>query len=213
MDTLARLKENKIVAIIRSANRNNILHIVDTLQKGGVKAVEITAETPKVNQLIEMVVEEFGSEVLPGAGTVLDPETARSTILAGAKFIVSPTLNIDVIRLCNRYGIVSVPGAFTPTEMLAACENGADLVKVFPAGTLGLNYIKNVLGPLPHLPIMATGGITLENVDDYLAIGCQAVGVGSDLVNANRLRDKQDYQNLVEKARKYVDKVNERGKN
>lgn len=209
MAVLERIKESRIVAVIREANENNIIPIVDALSNGGVKVLEITAETPRVNRLIEMVVDQFQDDVLVGAGTVLDAETARTVIMAGAQFVVSPTVNADTIRLTNRYGILNIAGALTPTEILTAYENGADMVKVFPANVFGPDYIKSVHGPLPHIPLMVTGGITLENMNDYLTKGGVAVGIGSNLVNVNNLQTDKDYLQLAKTARHFVDKRNE----
>ncbi|WP_096274020.1 bifunctional 4-hydroxy-2-oxoglutarate aldolase/2-dehydro-3-deoxy-phosphogluconate aldolase [Paucisalibacillus globulus] len=209
MNALDQLKKNPIVAVIRKADETNIIPIIKALSEGGVKAVEITAETPRVTNLIEMAVGEFEGDVLIGVGTVLDPETARATIIAGAKFIVSPTVNVDTIRLTSRYGVLNVSGALTPTEILTAYENGAQMVKVFPANVFGPDYIKSVHGPLPHIPLMVTGGITLENMNEYFTKGGVAVGIGSNLVNVSKLNNDEDYQQLTNTARQYVNKYRE----
>lgn len=209
MNALDQLKKNPIVAVIRKADETNIIPIIKALSEGGVKAVEITAETPRVTNLIEMAVAEFEGDVLIGVGTVLDPETARATIIAGAKFIVSPTVNVDTIRLTSRYGVLNVSGALTPTEILTAYENGAQMVKVFPANVFGPDYIKSVHGPLPHIPLMVTGGITLENMNEYFTKGGVAVGIGSNLVNVSKLNNDEDYQQLTNTARQYVNKYKE----
>jgi 2-dehydro-3-deoxyphosphogluconate aldolase / (4S)-4-hydroxy-2-oxoglutarate aldolase len=209
MNALEQLKKNPIVAVIRKADETNIIPIIKALSEGGVKAVEITAETPRVTNLIEMAAAEFDGDVLIGVGTVLDPETARATIIAGAKFIVSPTVNVDTIRLTSRYGVLNVAGALTPTEILTAYENGAQMVKVFPANVFGPDYIKSVHGPLPHIPLMVTGGITLENMNDYFTKGGVAVGIGSNLVNVSKLKYEEDYQQLTNTARQYVNKYKE----
>jgi 2-dehydro-3-deoxyphosphogluconate aldolase / (4S)-4-hydroxy-2-oxoglutarate aldolase len=209
MNVLQKLKRNPIVAVIRKANEENIIPIIEALSEGGVKAVEITAETPRVTTLIEKAAIEFQEDVLIGAGTVLDPETARATIIAGAKFVVSPTINVDTIRLTNRYGVFNITGALTPTEILTAYENGAGMVKVFPANVFGPDYIKSVHGPLPHIPLMVTGGITLENMNDYLTKGGVAVGIGSNLVNVSKLNSDEDYRQLTNTARQFVNKHGE----
>ena len=207
MNTVDKIKENKIVAVIRNANLDNILPIVKALHKGGVNVVEITAETPKVCSLTERVVDEVGDQMEIGVGTVLDPETARAVLMAGAQFIVTPTLNPDTIKIGNRYGIPTISGALTPTEILTAYETGAEMVKVFPADLFGPNYIKNIHGPLPHIPIMVTGGIHLENFTSYLTQGCAAVGIGSSLVNVKELYTEADYNRLTEKASEFVSKM------
>lgn len=209
MKIIDSIKENKIVAVIRKADEKNIVPILKSLTDGGVKAVEITAETPHVGRVIETAVNHMNDEIIIGAGTVLDPETARSVIMAGAKFIVSPTLNTETLKLTNRYGILNIPGVLTPTEILTAYEHGAEMVKVFPADAFGPDYIKNILGPLPHVQAMVTGGITLENMNEYLSKGSVAVGIGSNLVNAAKLKTDEDYQRLTERAKQYVSKLKE----
>lgn len=203
MNVVDFIKENPIVAVIREANPENILPIANALYEGGVKVLEITAETPKVMTMIEQVAVDLGDKVLVGAGTVLDPETARSAIMAGSKFIVSPSLNPETIKMTKRYGVISVPGALTPTEILTAIEHGADMVKIFPVNAFGPGYIKNIHGPLPHIPLMVTGGINTDNVNDYIRNGAIAVGVGSNLVNPKRLNSEEDYRSLTTKALEY----------
>ncbi|WP_138418667.1 bifunctional 4-hydroxy-2-oxoglutarate aldolase/2-dehydro-3-deoxy-phosphogluconate aldolase [Aquibacillus sediminis] len=209
MSLVQKISEHKIVAIIRKADENNIIDILKAVYEGGIKAVEITAETPKVTTLIEKAVNEFEGKIAIGAGTVLDPETARAVIMAGAEFIVSPTLNPETIKLTNRYGVLNISGALTPTEILTAYESGADMVKVFPANTFGPKYIKNIHGPLPHVPVMATGGVTLENMNEFIKHGCKAVGIGSDLVNVSKLQTWEDYQDLTKKAEGFVKQLGE----
>jgi 2-dehydro-3-deoxyphosphogluconate aldolase / (4S)-4-hydroxy-2-oxoglutarate aldolase len=198
------IKAHPIVAVIREATPDNIVPIVKALANGGVKVVEITAETPKVMTMIEMVSDELGDQVLVGAGTVLDPETARAAIMAGSKFIVSPSLNVETVKMTKRYGVVSIPGALTPTEILTAYEHGADMIKVFPANAFGPGYVKNIHGPFPYIPLMVTGGINPTNVNEYLGNGALAAGVGSNLVNPKNLLTEADYLTLTEKAREYT---------
>ncbi|MFD1037548.1 bifunctional 4-hydroxy-2-oxoglutarate aldolase/2-dehydro-3-deoxy-phosphogluconate aldolase [Virgibacillus byunsanensis] len=207
MSLMQTIDDHKIIAVIRKADENNIVSIIDALYKGGVKAVEITAETQHVTTLIELAVKEFKGKVAIGAGTVLDPETARAVIMARAEFIVSPTLNPETIKVTNRYGILNISGALTPTEILTAYEHGASMVKVFPADAFGPNYIKNIKGPLPHIPVMVTGGITLDNMNDYISKGSKAVGIGSNLVNVSKLQTKADYERLTVEATRFVDKL------
>lgn len=206
MNVMVELKRSGLVAVIREANLENISLICDALYKGGIKALEITAETPKVTSLIEKAVEEFDDKLLIGAGTVLDPETARSVIMAGAKFVVAPSLNTETIKMTKRYGITSIPGALTPTEILTAYEHGADMVKVFPANAFGPDYVKNIHGPLPHIPLMVTGGINLNNITEYIQNGSVAIGIGSNLVNPKKLQSPEDYEALIEQSKKYVEK-------
>jgi 2-dehydro-3-deoxyphosphogluconate aldolase / (4S)-4-hydroxy-2-oxoglutarate aldolase len=204
MNVVDFIKEHPIVAVIREATPQNIVPIANALFEGGVKVLEITAETPKVMTMIEKVTDELGDKVLVGAGTVLDPETARAAIMAGSKFIVSPSLNLETIKMTKRYGVVSIPGALTPTEILTAYEHGADMIKVFPVNAFGPGYIKNIHGPFPSIPLMVTGGINTENVNDYIRNGALAVGVGSNLVNPKNLHHEEDYQSLTEKALEYT---------
>ncbi|WP_026580952.1 bifunctional 4-hydroxy-2-oxoglutarate aldolase/2-dehydro-3-deoxy-phosphogluconate aldolase [Bacillus sp. J33] len=201
MNKLEELKKRKIVAVIRGARPEQILPIARALQAGGISTFEITVETPKVCKLIEKVKEEFGNEVIVGAGTVLDPETACAVIMSGAEFIFSPTVNAETIKMAKRYGVLSIPGALTPTEILTAYEQGGDIIKVFPADVMGVSYFKSLQGPLPHIPLMPTGGIGAGNIQDYLKAGAVAAGVGSSLVNAKNLNSDEDYLTLTEKAK------------
>ena len=169
-----------------------------------MKTLEITVETPRVNNLIEKLVTTFGNQLIVGAGTVLDPETARSAIQAGAKFIFSPTVNIETIKMTKRYGVISIPGALTPTEILTAYENGADIVKVFPANVFGPGYLKSVNAPLPQIPLMPTGGIELSNIKEYLNAGAVAVGIGNSLVNTQKLSNPNFFEELEGKAKAFV---------
>lgn len=207
MNTLQSIYENKLVAVIRGAKEEEIVSIAKALHKGGVNVLEITTETPGVVSLIERVSNEFGEEVTVGAGTVLDPETARAAIMAGAKFIFSPTVNVETIQMAKRYGAVSIPGAMTPTEILTAYENGADIIKVFPAGIMGPKYLKDVHGPLPHIPLMPTGGVDLDNIQAYFENGAIAAGLGSALVNTKQPINDRALHEMTEKASQFRAKV------
>ncbi|WLD93334.1 bifunctional 4-hydroxy-2-oxoglutarate aldolase/2-dehydro-3-deoxy-phosphogluconate aldolase [Alkalihalobacillus sp. AL-G] len=209
MSVISEIKENKIVAVIREADVQTIEPIVGALYNGGVKVIELTAETKNITAIIDKVVQSFGDRIIVGAGTVLDPETARSVIMAGAQFIVSPTLNLETIKLTKRYGVVCIPGSLTPTEILTAYEHGADMIKIFPANAFGPAYIKSIHGPLPSIPLMVTGGINLENMNDYLNQGGVAVGIGSNLVDCKKLKTENDFSNLTKNAAKYVSKLKE----
>ncbi|CAM3695265.1 bifunctional 4-hydroxy-2-oxoglutarate aldolase/2-dehydro-3-deoxy-phosphogluconate aldolase [Cytobacillus oceanisediminis] len=201
------IKEQIIVAVIREAKIDNIVPIANALHDGGVKVLEVTAETPGFLAMIEKVRVELGEKVLVGAGTVLDPETARSAIMAGSQFIVSPSLNTETIKMAKRYGIASIPGALTPTEILTAYENGADMIKVFPANAFGPGYIKNIHGPFPHIPLMVTGGINANNIKEYIGGGALAIGVGSSLVNPKNIKSDEDYLKLTKKALEYTEQA------
>ena len=204
MSVIDGIKQEKVVAVIRKANSDNIVPILEALAEGGIHHVEITAETPHVEKVIETAVKNVDKSIQVGAGTVLDPETARTVILAGASFIVSPTLNTKTLEICGRYGIEHIPGVLTPTEILTAYEHGARMVKIFPADGVGPKYVRNVRGPLPQITAMVTGGITFENMQDYLKEGSDAVGIGSNLVNAPSLQTDKDYQLLIERAKQYI---------
>lgn len=209
MTDFQRLKEAKVIPVIRKARPDQIERIVGALQKGGIQAIEVTAETPGCASMIQNVKHSFGEGLLVGAGTVLDGETAVQMIAAGADFIVAPTFSKETIHAAKRYGKLCVPGAFTPTEILSAYEHGADMVKVFPASTVGAGFIKNIKGPLPQIPIMATGGIHLDNMMDFLESGAEVVGIGSQLVSAGNLDSEKDYENLEKLAKEYMNQATE----
>ena len=180
----------------------------EALAAGGVDAIEITFTVPKAHRALEEVADRVGDRVLLGAGTVLDPETARIAILAGARFIVSPTINRDVIQLCHRYDRVVVPGAMTPTEVLAAWEAGADVVKIFPSEVVGPAYFKALQGPLPQVRLMPSGGVNLQTAADFLRAGAAVLSVGGALVDPATLAAR-DFGKLEATARKYVEIVHQ----
>jgi 2-dehydro-3-deoxyphosphogluconate aldolase / (4S)-4-hydroxy-2-oxoglutarate aldolase len=201
------IKKRAVVAVIRGANLETIIPMASALKEGGVTALEITMETPKVLAIIEKAADVFGDEIFVGAGTVLDAETARAAILSGAKFVFSPTVRKETIEMTKRYGVISVPGAFTATEILTAYEYGADVIKVFPAGSVGPGYFKNLAGPLPHIPLMPTGGIDMENAKDYIRAGAVAVGVGSSLVDPKKAFTDEYLRLITDNARKLMEEV------
>ncbi|WP_100406449.1 bifunctional 4-hydroxy-2-oxoglutarate aldolase/2-dehydro-3-deoxy-phosphogluconate aldolase [Bacillus solitudinis] len=208
MNLLEQITESGIVAVIRGSKPENIISIAKALSEGGVKALEITVETPKAMSIIEKVVSELdGEDVIVGAGTVLDAETARAAILSGARFVFSPTVNVETIKMSKRYGVISIPGAMTPTEILTAYEHGADLIKVFPANVVGPAFIKNVKGPLPHIPLMATGGIDVDNAGTFIKAGAVGLGVGSTLVPSVATVDEAVCQTITERAKRFVEEV------
>lgn len=207
MNLIDQIKDSGIVAVIRGANKDNIIPVARALSAGGVKALELTVETPKILSLVEMVADELKDEVIVGVGTVLDPETARASIMAGAKFVFSPVVNVETIKMTKRYGVVSVPGAFTPTEILTAYENGADLIKVFPANLLGPRFFKDMRGPLPHIPLMPTGGIDVSNVGEYIRAGAVAAGAGSTLVDMKQDINEEYCKKVTLKASQFVEEV------
>jgi 2-dehydro-3-deoxyphosphogluconate aldolase/(4S)-4-hydroxy-2-oxoglutarate aldolase len=200
---LRRILDAGVIAIVRLDSASKLGEVARAIKVGGADIIEFTMTTPGALDIISASSQEFGDQVLLGAGTVLDAETARAAILAGARFIVSPTLNAATVELCHRYGAVAVPGTFTPTEILTAWEWGADLVKVFPAGAGGPGYIKDVLAPLPQVRLVPTGGVNVQNAADYIRAGAAAVAVGSSLVNKD-LVAAGDFAALTETARGLV---------
>jgi 2-dehydro-3-deoxyphosphogluconate aldolase/(4S)-4-hydroxy-2-oxoglutarate aldolase len=192
-----------IVAVVRSPDSQQLVDVARALADGGVHVMEITFTVPGALEVIRQVRAALGNRVLLGAGTVLDPETARAAILAGAEFIVAPTLNLEVIQLCRRYDKLVMPGAFTPTEVLTAWEAGADIVKVFPADVGGPNYFKALKGPLPQIRLMPTGGVDLQTAAAFLKAGACCLGVGSQLVEPKAVADR-NFDRIRDLARQYV---------
>jgi len=206
-ETIHFIERKKIVAIIRAKESGSFLDAVKALKKGGIECIEVTMTTPGALKTLEEVRSKI-DDVLFGAGTVLDPETARQAILSGAQFIVTPSLNLEVIRLSHRYDIPIIPGAFTPTEILSAWENGAECVKVFPASNVGPDYIKAIKGPFPQIKICPTGGISLENMKAFLKAGASCLGVGGKLVDASLIKN-QKWDELTSIAKEYVAQLND----
>ena len=205
-EIIRRLLDPGIIAIIRADSSAQLLHAAEALLAGGVTAMEITMTTPNALQVISDVAAKFGDRVLMGVGSVLDAETARAALLAGAEFVVTPVTRTEVIRLCNRYGKPIASGAFTPTECLYAYESGADFVKLFPADQAGPGYIKNILAPRPMLQIIPTGGVTPETAGAFLQAGSVALGAGSALVSREILA-AQDWKKLTQRAQEFVQAV------
>lgn len=208
---LQRVLDCGIVAIIRANSGEQLVKVARALYEGGVDVIEVTFTVPNVLEILQAVRKDLGDKILLGAGTVLDTETCRAALLAGAEFIVSPTVNLDVIKMCNRYDKLMMPGAFTPTEVLTAWENGGDIIKIFPGEIGGPNYLKALHGPLPQVRIMPTGGVDLETLPSFFKAGACAVGVGSNLVekkavesgDMERIRTlAQQYSKLVKECQK-----------
>ena len=201
------LKEIGLVPIVRATSTEDALKIVEAIRASGITTVEITMTVPGAIRVLETLASQLGGKVLLGAGTVLDPETARLAILAGAEFLISPTLNPKVIEMTRRYGKVSIPAGLTPTEILTAWEAGADFVKVFPCGSLGgADYIKAVKAPLPQVEMIPTGGVTLDTAADFLRAGAAAIAVGGEIVDKKAVASKK-WDVITENARKFIDLV------
>jgi 2-dehydro-3-deoxyphosphogluconate aldolase/(4S)-4-hydroxy-2-oxoglutarate aldolase len=201
------LKEIGLVPIVRATSTEEALKIVEAIRASGITTVEITMTVPGVIRVLETLSSQLGGKVLLGAGTVLDPETARLAILAGAEFLISPTLNPKVIEMTRRYGKVSIPAGLTPTEILAAWEAGADFVKVFPCGSMGgADYIKAVKAPLPQVEMIPTGGVTLDTAADFLRAGAAAIAVGGEIVDKKAVASR-NWDVITENARKFIDLV------
>jgi len=196
-----------LVPVVRASSADDAMRIVDAIREGGVNTIEITMTVPNAIGVMEEVAKKFGDEVLLGAGTVLDAETARASILAGAEFVVGPCLNEELIRICKRYAKIVIPGAMTPTEILRAWERGADIVKVFPAGNLGgPKYIRAIKAPLPQILLNPTGGVNLENAGEFIKAGASVISVGSALVDKKAVAERK-FEILTEKARRFLEEV------
>lgn len=202
-DILGRILDRKVVAVVRLETSAQLLEVARAIKTGGIEVIEFTMTTPGALSMIEETARSLGDDVLLGAGTVLDAETARLAILAGARFLVSPTLSRETVETCHRYDAVSIPGALTPTEILTAWEWGADLVKVFPARLGGPKYISDLLAPLPQLRLVPTGGVGPANAGEFIQAGAKAVAVGGALVSAEVVA-KGDFALLTERARQLV---------
>lgn len=207
-EVLQRIRDQSLIAIVRTPDAAPLIPIAEALYTGGVEIIEFTLTVPGALEALSRVRAVLPPHVVLGVGTVLDTESARAAILAGAQFIVMPTLDRGTIRTCHRYSVPVIPGAFTPTEVLRAWEWGGDLIKVFPASVVGPDYCRAIHGPLPHIPLVPVGGITLDSVADYLRAGAAAVGVGGSLVG-NDLVCQQDWGALTRKAQAFIQQVQE----
>jgi 2-dehydro-3-deoxyphosphogluconate aldolase/(4S)-4-hydroxy-2-oxoglutarate aldolase len=204
---LQKIVEGGLVAVVRAESAEQAKRISDACLLGGVAAIEFTFTVPGAAEVIREVAAACPSdEIIIGAGTVLDPETARIAILAGARYVVSPHLNVDTVKLCNRYQVPCMPGAGTTREIIEAMEAGADIIKVFPGETLGPSFIKAVKGPLPQASLMPTGGVSLDNAADWIKAGCVALGVGGNLTAGAK---KGDYASITARAKEFMTKIRE----
>jgi 2-dehydro-3-deoxyphosphogluconate aldolase/(4S)-4-hydroxy-2-oxoglutarate aldolase len=202
-EQLKAIADSGVVAVIRTNNADELINICKAMAEGGVVGVEITMTSPGAVEAIQEASKVLGSKAIIGAGSVLDAETARICILAGADFVVSPAFDPALVEMCHRYGKIVIPGAFTPTEILRAWQAGADVVKVFPATSVGPSYLKDILGPMPQVKLTPTGGINLDNLGDFIKAGAVFVGAGSSLVD-KKLVAEGKWDELAERAAKFV---------
>jgi 2-dehydro-3-deoxyphosphogluconate aldolase / (4S)-4-hydroxy-2-oxoglutarate aldolase len=208
-DVLRRIEEVGVVPVVRATSAEEAMQVIEAIREGGIPVLEITMTVPRAVRVIEQVADRYGDEVVVGAGTVLDAETARACILAGASFVVSPSLNVATIELCRRYSTAVMPGALTPTEVVTAWSAGADVVKVFPCGALGgAKYLRALKAPLPQIEMIPTGGVSLSTAADFISAGAIALGVGADLVDTKAIRAGQAAK-VSEAARSYRAAVRE----
>ncbi len=206
-EVLQRITEIGIVPVVRAESASQALALVEAIRAGGVPILEITMTVPGAVKVIEELARKYGTDVVVGAGTVIDPDTARQCIEAGAQFIVGPSLSLSVIETCQQLSTVVCPGALTPTEVVTAWQAGADLVKVFPCSAMGgAKYIKALKAPLPQIPLMPTGGVTLETAADFIAAGAVALGVGADLVDLKAIASGEP-EKISRTAAAYVEAV------
>src|ERR1044071_8249674 len=212
-EVIKQIKATGLIPVVRATSADEAMRAIDAIREGGVSVLEITMTVPGALGVIEQLTKKYGSDVLVGAGTVLDAETARACMLGGAQFIVSPALNMETIECCRRYGVAVMPGALTPTEVVQAWTAGADLVKVFPAGALGgASYLKALKAPLPHIELVPTGGVSLKTAADFIKAGASALGVGADLVDPKAIRDGQAAL-ITERAKQFVEIVRQAREN
>jgi 2-dehydro-3-deoxyphosphogluconate aldolase/(4S)-4-hydroxy-2-oxoglutarate aldolase len=206
-EVLDQIKQTGIVPIIRTADTESAVRSVEAIYEGGMRCAEVTMTVSGALRALEEIAKRFGDKVLLGAGTVLDPETARICILSGAEFLVTPSLNERTIEMARRYSKAIFPGALTPTEVLAAWEAGGDGIKVFPCSAMGgANYIRALRGPFPQIELVPTGGVNLETISEFLSAGCAAVGVGGELVD-NKSIAQGNFSVLTERARQFLEKA------
>ncbi len=208
-EVIQTIRDIGIIPVVRAQSADEAMMAIDAIREGGISILEITMTVPGAVGVIEEVSNRYGNEALVGAGTVLDGETARACILAGARFVVSPSFNLETVEVCRRNGIAAMPGALTPTEVVQAWSAGADFVKVFPAGAVGgASYIKALKAPLPQIELIPTGGVSLKTAADFIKAGASALGVGADLVDLKAIREGQQ-KLITERAREFVKIVRE----
>jgi len=205
---VSELLENGIFAVIRMDDNKKLFKVIDAISSGGVKNIEITMTVPNAEGIIKELVESVKKDIIIGAGTVLSQEDAKKVIAAGAEFVVSPILDLNIIRICKDNNIPVAPGCYTPTEILKGWNAGAEIIKVFPATSLGPKYFKDVHAPLPFIRMMPTGGVTIDNVSEWIMAGACAVAIGSDLLNKKLIAD-ENYSALSERASQLVKNYSE----
>ncbi len=204
---LSFIRDVGIVPVVRTSSAESAIKAVEAIYEGGIRAAEITMTVPGAIQALEAVADRFGDKIVLGAGTVLDPESARISMLAGAEFFVTPSLKLATIEMVKRYGKVIMPGALTPTEVLTAWEAGADIVKIFPCGNVGgPKYIRALKAPFPQIEMIPTGGVNLETAGEFLKAGACAVAVGAELVDAKTIKEGR-YEIFTERARKFLEVI------
>jgi len=208
-DIIKQIKDTGVIPVVRATSADEAMRAIEAIREGGISVFEITMTVPGAVALIERVLKRYGNEVLVGAGTVLDAEAAQACISSGAQFVVSPSLNLEMIEYCRGRDVAVMPGALTPTEVVQAWKAGADFVKVFPAGAVGgASYIKALKAPLPQIELVPTGGVSLTTAGDFIRAGAAALGVGTDLVDLKAIREG-NAQLITERAKQFIELVRE----
>lgn len=202
-EVVRTIEETGIVAIVRGTKPEKIVKVAEALYAGGLRAIEVTCNTSGYLNMIEVLSNQMKGRMIIGAGTVITPSAAQTVIDAGAEFILAPNLDADVIRVANQYGKIAVPGVATPTEMVQAYKLGCEVLKFFPAGALGPKYLKDVLGPLNHMKFMPVGGISLQNIPEFIKAGAHSFGVGGELVDKQAIAD-DNYELITQKAQQFI---------
>ena len=208
-EVIQTIRDIGVIPVVRATTADEAMRAIDAIREGGIPVLEITMTVPGAVKLIEEVAKRYGDAALVGAGTVLDPETATACIESGAKFVVSPALNLETIACCRKLDVAVMPGALTPTEVVQAWNAGADFVKVFPAGAVGgPSYLKSLKAPLPQIELVPTGGVSLKSAADFIRAGAAALGVGADLVDIKAIREGQSAL-ITERAKQFIEIVRE----
>lgn len=205
-DVLKKMFDCGVVAVVRMNDPERVKDVIQAISLGGIKCIEITMTVPKAVEMIDELRQSLNSDIVIGAGTVTDSVTAQAVIDAGAKFVVSPILNLQIISVCKRRNIVSIPGCYTPTEIFTGWDAGADVIKIFPARSLGTKFIKDISGPFPQIKMIPTGGVSIENAGDWISAGAVAVGIGSELLDKTLIAEGR-FEYLTEKAKTLVNNV------